>query len=333
MNPLFRVPASLLLVAASVFAGALNARPARAAENLTLARNGEALCAITIGINASPTEKTAASELASYLKQVTGAEFEVVIPVLAKGRPIIAVGPEAAEDLMPDLDLSRKSLGDDGIVIKTHGRDLIITGANGSKRGTIYAVYQFLEEYVGVRWWTSSENFVPSRPNLEIGAINRRYVPALAYRDILYKDMLGGGGSGNQLSPAAGRMRFAVQMKLNGHFSGIPSDWGGQYNVVGWCHQFYALMPPEKYFKDHPEWYSEIDGKRVWENAQLCCTNDEMIAELTANVLALVKQYPDAKIIDVSQNDWGATAGAPTAARWMRQRGRRAGRCCSASTR
>ncbi len=304
MKPFSCVPALLLLLVASVFMGIVDAS-ALAAERITLARNGEALCAITVGINASPTEKSAASELASYLKRVTGAEFEVVIPVLAKGRPVIAVGPEAAEDLMPTLDLDRKSLGDDGIVIKTSAPNLILTGADGSRRGTIYAVYQFLEDYVGVRWWTSSENFVPSKPNLEVDPINKRYVPPLAYRDILYKDMLGGGGSGNQLSPAAGRMRFAVQMKLNGHFSGIPSDWGGQYNVVGWCHQAFELMPPAKYFKDHSDWYSQIDGRRVWKDAQLCCTNDEMIAELTKNVLALVRQYPDAKIIDVSQNDCG----------------------------
>ena len=34
------------------------------------------------------------------------------------------------------------------------GRTLTLTGAEGSKRGTLYAVYEFLERAAGVHWWT-----------------------------------------------------------------------------------------------------------------------------------------------------------------------------------
>ena len=67
-------------------------------------------------------------------------------------------------------------------------------------------------------------------------------------------------------------------------------------------HSFH--LPPGKYFDAHPDWYSEIDGKRKHEHAQLCLTNEEMTRELINNVLETLRTSPGAKIIDVSQNDW-----------------------------
>ena len=59
-----------------------------------------------------------------------------------------------------------------------------------------------------------------------------------------------------------------------------------------------------KYFDAHPDWYSQIDGKRKHEHAQLCLTNEEMTRELIKNVLETLRKNPGAKMIDVSQNDW-----------------------------
>jgi len=274
-----------------------------AGAKITLATKGQTSYVIAIANDASATEKTAANELASYLRQITGVYFAVVSPGQAQYKPTIAVGPGASKIIMPSVKLDSKEMGDDGIIICTDGNNLILTGAINSRRGTIYAVYEFLEREIGVRWWTSTEGFTPSKSTLQIPELNIKYIPALPYRDILYQDMIGGGGTGTP--PKNGRMQFAVRMKLDGSFAGISPDWGGNWNIVGWCHQFFALMPPDRYFAQHPEWYSEINGKRVWDGAQLCCTNESMIAELTKNVLERIRENPDAGIIDVSQNDTG----------------------------
>ena len=50
--------------------------------------------------------------------------------------------------------------------------------------------------------------------------------------------------------------RFDARMKLNGNMSQIPPEWGGHYTIIGWCHTFYGLIPPQKYFAAHPEWFS-----------------------------------------------------------------------------
>ena len=145
---------------------------------LTLSTDGKTKACITLADSASAPEKTAAAELASYLKKMTGAEFPVVKPHEAAGRPTIAVGPGAAKALVPDLDLVKlgeKGLGDDGIVLKSAGRNLIVTGAEGSQRGTLYAVYEFLERAAGVRWWTHTEETVPHKPTLVVAPLDVRF--------------------------------------------------------------------------------------------------------------------------------------------------------------
>jgi hypothetical protein len=84
----------------------------------------------------------------------------------------------------------------------------------------------------------------------------------------------------------------------------LTPEYGGAVRIINFVHSFYKYLPPEKYFADHPDWYSEIDGQRKHERAQLCLTNEEMIQELIKNVLETLRDNPDATIIDVSQNDW-----------------------------
>jgi hypothetical protein len=277
-----------------------------ASAPMPIAHGGKATCRIVVAGDASAVEKNAANELAVYLKKVTGATLAIVKPENTAGRPVIAVGPGAARKIAPKLLLNKsgdKGLGDDGIVIKTIGKNLVLTGAEGSKRGTLYAVYEFLEREVGVRWWTPEEEFVPRKTTLSIGQLNVRYKPAFLYRETLCSAIRPFIWEETDKVPM-----FALRMRQNGHFAKIPEDWGGHYTLLGWCHTFFghdALMPPEKYFKDHPEWYSEINGKRKWEQAQLCMTNKAMLAELTRNVLDRIRKNPEAGMISVAQNDWG----------------------------
>jgi hypothetical protein len=271
------------------------AQPVAGAE-ITLAEKGQAKAVIVLAPEASAPEKNAASELAKYLKEVTGAEFAIVKPAEAGGKPVIAVGPGAAKAIAPDLDLAKvgdNGLGDDGIMLKTVGQNLVLTGAEGSKRGTLYAVYEFLEREAGVRWWTPDAETVPGKPTLAAGPLDTRYKPPFLYRETFFARVMGDKNAA-----------FAAKLRLNGHFQGIAPESGGHYDILGWCHTFFALLPPQTYFKGHPEWYSEIGGKRMHERAQLCLTNDEMKQELVRQALAWIKKNPAAGMISISQNDW-----------------------------
>lgn len=150
------------------------------------------------------------------------------------------------------------------IVLKTVGKHLVLTGAVGARRGTLYAVYEFLERVVGVRWWTHTEEFVPDRPTLAVGPLDTRYKPPFLYREVFSWGMVPEERQwGYDDSDAAAldwaQAKFAARLRNNGHGTSMPASLGGCYMPLGWCHTFYPFLPPAKYLKDHPEWYSEID--------------------------------------------------------------------------
>ncbi|MBM4087563.1 MAG: DUF4838 domain-containing protein, partial [Planctomycetes bacterium] len=188
--------------------------------------------------------------------------------------------------LAPNTDWD--ALGQDGILMKTAGKNLLLAG--GRPRGTLNAVYTFLEDVVGCRWWTSSENFIPSKPTLEVLDLDVTYTPKLRYREAFYL------GAFNGL--------FSARLKCNGHHHAVPPEYGGHYHLLGWCHTFFQLLPPDKYFAEHPDWYSELGGKRSREHSQLCLANEAMRKELTRVALEWIRKKPEAGMISISQNDW-----------------------------
>jgi hypothetical protein len=254
-------------------------------ETVTIAQDGRAKAVIVVAADAIEPERHAAEELAGFLRQITGAEFEIQSSPAA-GQCNLLVGPDAAK--LAEADFSTDGLGSDGIVIRTVGKDLILTG--GRPRGTLYAVYTFLEDYVGCRWWSSKASTIPVKPTLEVGPLNVRYVPPLEYRETFWFDAFDGD--------------WAVRNKSNGNSERLDDKRGGKHTYEGFVHTFYPLIPPQKYFDDHPEWFSEINGKRTHDHAQLCLTNEEMRAELVKNLKERLRNNPAATIASVSQNDW-----------------------------
>src|SRR5664279_4065958 len=141
---------------------------------------GKALARIVVADGASAQERYAASQLAEFLGQVTGAKFEIVAPAKATKAAVIAVGSGAAKAVAPDLNL--EGLGPDGIIVETRPSCLVLTGGASAARGTPYAVFTFLADVVGCRWWTRDASFIPHKASLEVGAMKVRYIPPLEYR-------------------------------------------------------------------------------------------------------------------------------------------------------
>ena len=252
--------------------------------DVEIARRGKAAAKIVLGADASETEKWAADELAFFLHLSTGC----AIPVVSDPTPFqnrLLVGEGAAR--LAGSGFDAKSLQPEEIFVQTEGHDLILAG--GSPRGTLYAVYTFLEVVVGCRWWTQATWNVPSKPSLAIGPISIHYAPPLEYREPFWF--------------VAFDPFWAARNKVNGIRAGGDDRRGGRHVYEGFVHTFYPLIPPDRYFASHPEWFSEIDGKRTFENAQLCLTNEEMRQELVKNLKIKLRDNPSATIASVSQND------------------------------
>jgi hypothetical protein len=258
------------------------------AETLTLSTEGKTNYTIVLPAEATPLEQTAAKELKQHLDAVTGADFVIVKESeVDTAKPQIVVGnSKRMKELLQEIDVSK--IPYDGIVIKTVGKNLVLLGH--PQRGTLYAVNTLLEDVVGVRWWTSTESFIPKKPTLEIPKQNIEYAPKLIYREADYRDAFDG--------------VFATRMKCNGHHAKTTPEYGGHHQFQYFVHSFFQLIPPDKYFSEHPDWYSEIESVRKHDRAQLCLTNEAMREELTQNAIESLRKNPDAKFISISQNDW-----------------------------
>ena len=263
------------------------------ASALDLAVRGRAPeYAIVRAADASPSVKYAAEELRDFTERLTGVRL-----------PIVEVTDAARAALPPKavfLNMSRLSsqvsrplnLGDDDFSLKVVEGDLLVTGGN---RGVLYGVYELLERYGGCRWYASWHTVVPARDAFSVpDDLNDVQKPAFLCRDVHWWDYFKGD--------------FAARNRVNGGSNRQQARHGGNTwrfgGGLGNCHTFERLLPPEKYFDAHPEYYSMVKGVRLKERTQLCLTNPDVLRLVTSNVLARIRKDPGAKFYGVSQNDW-----------------------------
>jgi hypothetical protein len=274
----------LILVVALVAVGAQ--AYAAASDELVLAQDGRTDYQIVTHDRATAPQRHAAQELASFLKQISGADFPVVREADWSGGPAIFVGPSlAARRAAPDLYVHE--LGHDGFVIRTSPPHLLLVG--GEPRGTLYAVYTFLEDYLGCRWWTSKASTIPQCATIKLGLINDRQVPILENREPFFADAFDGD--------------WAVRNKANGASARLDEARGGKITYQGFVHTFSSLVPPSEYFAQHPEWFAFTGGKRSDGYVQLCLTNEELKRFVVERVKDWIRANPTANIVSVSQND------------------------------
>ena len=248
---------------------------------LTLASGGKAL--YTILLPAAPTgqDTKAAEDLAKYLKQMTGAPFGVVEERAADERPkkVISIGRTEALS-KADIPESSADLSKDGYAIAVKGEDLFLLG--GSRRGAISAVYALLEEDLGCRWYdSSSENaVVPDVEELRFQPVPRTYVPQFEeLRWILVWEAL------NSVNFSLWNRSMDIGLAHK-----FPCEWGGIDNISG-IHSLPGMIPPDKYFEEHPEYFSMIDGKR--NPVQICPSNPDVVELLTQLSKDMVSHYAD----------------------------------------
>ncbi|RPH92150.1 MAG: DUF4838 domain-containing protein, partial [Calditrichaeota bacterium] len=65
---------------------------------------------------------------------------------------------------------------------------------------------------------------------------------------------------------------------------------------------FERLVPPSRYFADHPEYFSELNGIRM-RDGQLCLSNPEVLRVTIDALRRMMAEKPEATYWSVSQND------------------------------
>ncbi|MBR3218525.1 MAG: DUF4838 domain-containing protein, partial [Thermoguttaceae bacterium] len=286
------------------------------AQTIKIFGAGISPCPIVLPEDPSAVQKTAADELASFLQQATGVRFPIIGEKDADEQGVnLVIGPgELSKKLLAASGAEpEETIAQDGIIIQTADSSIVLSGH--PQRGPLYAVYTFLEDIVGIRWWTSTESFIPKLTSLEVPPLAVRYAPSIISRETFYLDPHNGREGGI----------FSARMKANGHFHNVPEEYGGHITILYLVHTFYPILPPEKYFDEHPDWYSLVGGERQRGYAQLCLTNPEMKKEFIRNTLRILDENPGTKIISVSQNDWGGWCQCPECQKLVDENGSQAG--------
>ena len=267
---------------------------------------------IVVAQDASDEDRLAAEAFAEYWRLATG--HDVPVADTPGDGVNIWIGLHGAPQHLRDrVDLN--ALVPDGVRIFTAGpSDLVIAGAGPG--GALNGVYEFFERYIGVRWLAPGATFVPApsgaaRP--ETPAPWERFTPeSLPEMDFSHVPVFEYRWTRHNRAQTA---EFAQHHRLT------QSPGFGLF-----VHTLYQLLPPDVYFEQHPEYYSEVNGERVaplglsshdyWADAdlrrdhghrfaQLCVTNPDVVAEVTNNLLKMMRENPTPRIWSVSQEDWG----------------------------
>ncbi|MBP3647338.1 MAG: DUF4838 domain-containing protein [Clostridia bacterium] len=226
---------------------------------------------IVFPANASAPVVYAAGELSRYLQRMDGVEHN---------------HKASFKGFCLRLSVEAKDLTDGAFRI-TISKDGILIEA-GVPAGIVYGSYALLERF-GCRFLACDCEIIPdSLQPLEEGVFEEH--PAFAVRELFWREAMDGA--------------FAVKLRLNSARSSITPEQGGKAMFYNFSHTFNTLIPVEKYFDSHPEYFSMIDGKRLRERTQLCLTNPDVLKLCVEGVKKWIRDNPEYTIFSVAMNDW-----------------------------
>lgn len=266
-------------------AALLTALCGKGGANVNLVVDGRTDYCIILAKNASVSEHWAASELKRFITEMSGAVLPYCPDSSNPPEKAILVGESVALRSIPAN--GGYSVGDEGFLIKTIGGRIAIVG--GRERGTMYGVYALLES-LGCRFLTDTVNKVPRKSTIAVPDIDVVETPAFEYRDVYIREAM--------------HPDYAARNRGNSANAGLDVKRGGSIAYYPFVHSFASLVPLDKYWAAHPEYFSMIDGKRTKDNTQLCMSNAEVLKVATETVLQWMREHPEAKLYSVSQNDW-----------------------------
>jgi hypothetical protein len=274
---------------------------------MVIAEQGRARCTIVTAGGAPDAVRSAATELQRYLKRISGAEIPIQSAGKAPASPCIFVGDS---EPLKALKLRPAGLAKDAFAIKTAAGHLILLGGDDS--ATQFAVYTFLEKYLGVRWLWPGQlgEVVPRSRSVAVGAIDEIQQPDFKWRNRGPGGALWGAAEG----PTEMRARERLLGVSAAHQAEVAlwekrNKWGGMKIYGG--HALGEIFPPEKYARSHPEYYALVGGKRAvpgpdydYKHAgQVCTTNPEVVEVAIQWVRRFFDAHPDYDGVHVTMND------------------------------
>ncbi len=238
--------------------------PSRA--EVSLVQDGAAVATIVVADAPSEQARQAAEALQRYVEQISGAKLTIAGESAAVDGPRILVGQSRAVEELGVAVPSGHSpqMDEECFAVKTVGNSLVLVGnEDWSYKGTLFAVYDFLEQDLGCRWFMPGPfgEVVPKQSTVVVRDTDRFERPSFRIRDIWYSGWM----------PATDQDRqwladWYIKNKLNKLDLSLPGD--GSITL---------LAPAEKYFESHPQIYAiDKEGNRMRD--MLCMSEPEAVA-------------------------------------------------------
>lgn len=259
--------------------------PQEVTSPMAIVENGKSDFVIVTSENPDATIITASKEMQSYIEKISGAKLSIVTESNYKStQKAIIIGETEIENDVVNID--RKNIKKDGFLIYSNGDKLFISGAES--RGTLYGVYTFLEEYLGVRWFTPTLEVVPENIDIIIDAkINRLVEPSFIIRR---NDSIGTNDA------------YRARTKMNVSFWEEATDYGGALTYVLWDVTLDKLVPDDL-IKEHPDYFATTaEGTKTRDH--VCLSNPEVLEVAVKNARkAILENETNAKYIHIGQKD------------------------------
>lgn len=239
---------------------------------LQLANSKRSSYYILIPEQATAYELKGAQIFQNYFQQVT----DVLLPIsdikIAAKSNYVSIGQTSQAHSMPLMHKHQEAFS-------IHIRDRNIYLQGGINKGVLYAVYQFIEDYMGCRKWTAgAKAFVPSTDNLIVpDRIDREEKPAFDFREVYF--------------PVEEDAEYMDWHKLHS----LEDLWGL------WGHSFDKLVPASEYFQKNPAYFSYFLGER--RPGQLCLSNKDVLQITIKTIKKKLAENPDARYWSISPND------------------------------
>lgn len=244
--------------------------------------------AIVIAADASATDRTAAAKLQQYLQQCTGDTFEIKTEANCETAFFVGAVGAAKMDMTP--------VKDEGYRLKIVEGGLAIAGEG--KRGTIYGVYAFLQDYCGCRWFSDQLIVTPATDSITVPTdTDIVFNQTFEYRET------------DWISPKNQEYSLANQLN-SGVYRRFSEADGGNVNYIGiggFCHTLAtSYCAASTYFETRPELFALHNGRRTGN--QLCLTNEDTYKIVRDEVMGYLKQNCDKndtnlQILSLTQHD------------------------------
>ncbi|WP_242155818.1 DUF4838 domain-containing protein [Aestuariivivens sediminis] len=238
-------------------------------NTLNIVKNGASKYDIVYIDSPTKSNYQSAEILQKYVQQISGANLAIVNESSQSQKDKIYVG-----------NSTEGTFDDQQIKIIAQGNNILISG--GSDQATRNAVYEFLERFLGCKWYAPEVDDIPKMETIALHLpLAYHYTPEIKTRTVhsklFYEDP-----------------EFADKLKVT--TKAFP-----YYVPEGRVHTFHKFIPEDKFYDTHPEYFALRGNKRL--PTQLCLTNSNVLKIVKDSVNALFNRYPEMSVISVSSND------------------------------